>query len=128
MSHVTHDEVCGPCTEDRHADPVREHYLASGPRCTCSCSCPAPRLVHAPWSDEQVAALDRWQRSECVHPFTCGDRDGHPWNEDYFDYGPLIPTNAGWVCEHCDYTQDWAHAMMFYPVPATIREMLRGDA
>lgn len=30
--------LCRPCTDGRHADPSRRHYLASGPRCACSCS------------------------------------------------------------------------------------------
>jgi hypothetical protein len=59
----------------------------------------------APWTAEQVDALNRWQRAGWVHPFTCtgheggGDRD-------------LVATRRGWICCHCDYTQDWAHAFM----------------
>jgi hypothetical protein len=61
--------------------------------------------MDAPWTAEQVDALNKWQRSGHVHPFTCpgheggGDRD-------------LVATRAGWICCHCDYTQKWAHGFM----------------
>lgn len=61
-------------------------------------------MIRAPWTDEQVAALNRFQGYGFVHPFTCqnhhdGDRS-------------LVATRDGWVCPHCDYTQDWAHEQM----------------
>lgn len=57
--------------------------------------------VIAPWTAEQVAALNRWQRLGYVHPFTCPNG----WN--------LVATTAGWVCPGtCGYTQDWAHDFM----------------
>lgn len=57
----------------------------------------------APWTDEQVAALNRWQRRGDVHPFTC-DNGSHV----------LVATNQGWICpKHgCDYRQNWAHVFM----------------
>lgn len=58
----------------------------------------------APWSEEQVDNLNRFQRAGHMHPFTCptnhkGDRT-------------LVATRNGWICCHCDYTQKWAHGFM----------------
>ena len=57
----------------------------------------------APWTDEQIELLQSWQDSEVVHPYTCGNCDPPLRDEE-----PLVPTPQGWVCPHCDYTQDWA--------------------
>lgn len=57
-------------------------------------------MKRAPWTDEEVAALNEWQASGKFHPYTCGkcrNRDG------------LLATNDGWICPTCDYKQDWAH-------------------
>ena len=45
-----------------------------------------------------------------MHPFTCPNRGDHPSIAG--DYGTLIPTVRGWICQCCDYTQDWAHPFM----------------
>jgi len=65
--------------------------------------------IDAPWTDEQVAVLNRFQTGGYFHPFTCGRRDRHRHDE-----GVLIATRDGWECpaEDCDYTQTWAHAFM----------------
>lgn len=61
--------------------------------------------VKAPWTTEQVDALNAFQKLSQFHPFTCpgheggGDRD-------------LVATRRGWICCHCDYTQDFAHEEM----------------
>lgn len=62
------------------------------------------KKIVAPWTEEQVEGLQRWQ--ERFHPYTCPrhSKDGHA-TED------LVPSEAGWLCPSCDYTQDWAHAM-----------------
>lgn len=60
--------------------------------------------IESPWSDEQVAGLQRWQSYGFVHEFTC--LNGH---------GALVPTKAGWTCPHCIYTQNWAWDFMFQP-------------
>lgn len=97
----------------------------------------------APWTDEQVAALNRWQASGVTHPYTCGrcrDRDtaaeiaryeaaGKP---DGFDWRPtpehaLVATNDGWVCETCDYTQDWASAIMTADPAEVVGNLLRHE-
>lgn len=63
-------------------------------------------IVRTPWTPAQVSRLNRWQTSGIFHPFTCGKRDGHEGE------GILTATINGWVCQECDYTQDWAHDFM----------------
>lgn len=65
--------------------------------------------INVPWSRKQVAALNEFQQSKVMHPFTCGQRDLHPHNE-----GVLLATRAGWRCPAygCRYEQNWAHAFM----------------
>lgn len=67
--------------------------------------------LRAPFSPTQVEALNRWQATRRVHPFTCGNRENHPLDPEG-DYGVLVATESGWVCRHCDYTQSWAHDFM----------------
>lgn len=67
--------------------------------------------IKAPWTLEQVAALNRWQSNDHVHPFTCGS--GNRKDERHMDKeGVLLATASGWVCPYCDYRQDWAHDFM----------------
>ena len=58
--------------------------------------------IEAPFTDNEVASLNAYQKSRLDHPFTCvcGDHIN------------LIATTDGWVCEKCAYTQDWAHDFM----------------
>ena len=56
-----------------------------------------------PWTDEEVAALNRWQANPRVHSFTCGTDSAHR---------VLVATRDGWVCRDCEYRQHWAHAFM----------------
>lgn len=68
---------------------------------------PPPDRIYAPWTDEQVAGLNRSQRG-IGHPYACG---GDRYDERHLDgEGALIATRGGWVCPYCDYTQNWAHA------------------
>jgi len=39
------------------------------------------------------------------------------------DIGVLIATVEGWVCPHCDYRQDWAHALMAEPSDPSLPEV-----
>jgi hypothetical protein len=57
-------------------------------------------MWHAPFTPDQVAALNYRQRSLLVHPYTCGNDSQHPL---------LVAAKDGWTCPGCDYTQDWAH-------------------
>jgi hypothetical protein len=66
-------------------------------------------LIRPPWSERQVATLNRLQASGLMHPFTCGA--AHPLHQT------LIAETDGWHCpdESCDYRQDWAHSFMADP-------------
>ena len=64
-------------------------------------------MIEAPWTDEQVANLNRWQNAGHVHEYTCPN-----------DGLALIATNNGWRCPNCPYTQTWAYdATMAGPPP-----------
>lgn len=70
--------------------------------------------IKAPWTEGQVAALNRWQECDWVHPFTCGG----PNKADHRDpERKLIAHTEGWLCLDCTYTQDWAHDFMFHDPP-----------
>lgn len=72
--------------------------------------------VTAPFSADQVEALDKFQREgRRFHPFTCGNRGDGNHRVNDIDLGGLIPTTRGWICQYCGYTQDWAHAFMANP-------------
>lgn len=62
--------------------------------------------VEAPFDDQQVENLNRYQQFGLFHGFTCG--------RDHDDPRHLVATPAGWVCpkEGCEYTQTWAHEGM----------------
>lgn len=47
-----------------------------------------------------------------MHPFTCPNRGDGNHFDNGADLGALIPTTRGWICQCCDYTQDWAHGFM----------------
>lgn len=70
-------------------------------------------VVVPPWSSDQVAALNAFQRSGRFHPFTCGQRASHVGDDI------LVATGGGWVCPHegCGYTQKWAHPLMTERLP-----------
>jgi len=56
--------------------------------------------VYAPFTDEQVEALFKWQEDETKHPFTCICGES------------LTPYNDGWHCDYCCHTQNWCHDFM----------------
>jgi len=66
-------------------------------------------VIRPPWTAEQVLALNRWQASNDVHPFTCGNKNA---DVEHKNDGVLVATEHGWVCQDCGYTQDWAHVFM----------------
>lgn len=76
-------------------------------------------IVQAPWTNEQVLRAESWQRSRNFHPYTCGNREDHPYEDGYGDHGVLRATVRGWVCAFCDYTQDWAHNFTLNEDPPT---------
>jgi hypothetical protein len=75
----------------------------------------AHAIIHAPFSEAEVVALNRFQNSGAFHPFTCPNRSDTPHRWDGFDKGILVATTAGWTCADCDYQQDWAFAFMAGP-------------
>jgi hypothetical protein len=66
--------------------------------------------IRAPWTPEQVAALNRFQAESGMHPFTCG-------NDHATGALHLVAHEDGWHCwlPDCDYRQDWAHRFMADP-------------
>lgn len=66
------------------------------------------RTIRAPWTSEQVTALNLFQQQGGMHPFTCGAL--HENGESLV----LDATHAGWICPDpaCEYTQDWAWTFM----------------
>lgn len=87
-----------------------------------------PNICGAPWTPEQVMALNKYQRAGWMHPFTCGicrerlgtrDAEGN-WVSDR----ELVATIKGWICPTCDYTQNWAHDFMFNPPPPAMADWL----
>ena len=73
--------------------------------------------IYAPWTDEQIIALNAWQNSIWVHPFTCINSHTEGRN--------LIATKDGWICPHCDYTQNWAHDFMMNPESLLVFEKVK---
>lgn len=70
----------------------------------------SPDRVTAPFTNEQVDALNKWQRLGYVHPFTCCSHETCKKHE--YAVGTLTATTEGWVCPCGKYTQDWAHSYM----------------
>ncbi len=63
-------------------------------------------IVKVPWTSEQVTALNLYQKSGLMHPYTC---DGNRKDKKHLDgEGVLAATESGWICPYCSYTQDWA--------------------
>ena len=84
----------------------------------------------APFTEEEVKAINQWQTAGKFHPFTCC---GQPYtltaedvgtHTEYIgmvelhrdercpDYGELVATTSGLVCPCGKYTQDWVHDFM----------------
>lgn len=78
--------------------------------------------ITAPWTGEQVNALNAYQTSGAMHPFTCGNRP-HEGDAE----AVLQATSDGWVCTTatCGYTQDWAHAFMADPETLSLIQRIR---
>lgn len=64
------------------------------------------KLVFTP---DQVEHLTAFQTRNDFHPFTCANRNDGNHRGD----GILVPTVRGWICQYCDYKQDWAHEFMY---------------
>lgn len=66
--------------------------------------------IQAPWTPEQVQALNQFQGRGQFHPFTCG-------NPQHLHEAPvLVAWHDGWHCpQECGYRQSWAHEYMTDP-------------
>lgn len=89
--------------------------------------------LDAPWTPEQVAALNRWQTAGCVHPFTCGNDRTDEAHKTYAANvgeapGMLIATTEGWLCGACDYRQTWAHDFMLDLPPDPLASLFAARA
>jgi len=61
--------------------------------------------LEAPWTPDEVKALNDYQEKGEFHPYTCPNHD--------FERGEVLlkATPLGWVCPTgCGYTQGWAHS------------------
>lgn len=67
-----------------------------------------PLLSFAPWTDKQVKILNAFQANPYFHPYTCFNRNKNTHRTIEHDFGILIATKNGWICEDCDYKQQWA--------------------
>jgi hypothetical protein len=54
--------------------------------------------IDAPFSPDQVYALNRFQNAGITHPFTC----------IFHSDEPLVAQTDGWHCPICPYHQTWA--------------------
>jgi len=68
--------------------------------------------IRAPFTDEQVEALNKWQNAGYVPDFTCCGE--YCTRSEENNEGKLIATPDGWVCPCGQYTQDWANASMLH--------------
>jgi len=64
-------------------------------------------IIKAPFTDDQIASLNAYQKSLHVHPYTCGN--DHMGVHFTVDDRILIADLFGWHCPKCSYLQDWAH-------------------
>lgn len=67
-------------------------------------------IIFAPFTEEQVINLNKFQKNPRFHPFTCGVNRKDPKHLD--GEGVLIATKKGWICPYCSYLQDWAISWM----------------
>lgn len=61
--------------------------------------------IEAPFTDEQAAHINEFQRTGYMHPFTCPD--SHRGGDRN-----LVATNEGLHCPSCNYRQSWVHGFM----------------
>lgn len=92
------------------------------------------RTARAPWTEDEIANLNRWQRCGWVHAFTCGagDRgDDTHWNyaeEHGGDAGQLVAAEDGWKCPACGWRQDWCHDFMLLGPPPNPWDVFKREA
>lgn len=67
--------------------------------------------IQAPFTPEQVKALNKYQRSGAFHPFTCCSHNDCD-RQARANQGVLVAFEEGWTCPCGAWKQDWAHAFM----------------
>lgn len=82
--------------------------------------------ITAPFTRDQIKALNRYQREGLMHPFTCV--------RDHDEHVLLVAGPNGWWCpvQTCTYTQEWAHGFMAdetwmdsHPLPAFVAAFMQ---
>ena len=78
--------------------------------------------IKAPFTKEQVEALNNFQKDGRFHPFTCGSPEDIAEclvaKNDVeilaigLNEGILIASEDGWICPCGQYKQDWAYKFM----------------
>ena len=66
------------------------------------------KIIQAPFTEEQVQAINQYQQEGQFHPFTCGSGKRTDENHKYGE-GILVATTEGLKCPFCDYKQNWAY-------------------
>lgn len=76
------------------------------------------KTIKAPFTDEQVKALNEYQTKGRFHPFTCCSPESvtECLRIKGTAEGLLTATNDGWICPCGKYKQDWAHEFMANPI------------
>lgn len=69
-------------------------------------------IIKAPFNNEQIKNLKKYQKRGDRHPFTCRGDDINCNRSEREDGGILIPKEEGMVCPCGKYTQKWVHDFM----------------
>ncbi len=70
-------------------------------------------MIKAPFTDQQVVSLIKFQHCDWVHPFTCCST-------------PMTVDNTGFHCSKCQSLQEWCHEFMTGPAPSNPLKLLPG--
>jgi hypothetical protein len=70
--------------------------------------------INAPFTEEQVEKLKKYQENGKFHPFTCCSQGSNEKCErkNGVGEGLLIPSTEGWVCPCGEIKQNWCHKFM----------------
>lgn len=122
---ITSDPEAATCSAAPAAPHACDNCEGIAPQdCLANPDRPQPAaaaFLPAPWTPEQVHALNAFQSGSGMHPFACGrDHGGH--------HVTLIARADGWHCSAppCDYRQDWALRFMADPSAWPGTRRLRG--
>lgn len=67
--------------------------------------------LRAPFTEDQVEAINAFQANRRNHPFTCGTEGCREVLAAHVD---------GMKCPKCGYVQEWVHSFMAEPQPPKI--------